>query len=285
MVRSARESFGRPRGLAGGSASGFTLIELLVVIGILALLMGLLVPMIMKAFSKADTTAMAADLQQISTALEAYKADFGDYPRPVDGAGASGRGAQLLAWALVAPGDDTADGVMGPGFKAGLGKKVYGPYLDMTHFKLNSSATVFGDPINTVILDRAGNPIVYLPADSLHGKVNRANGNAYFDAKVNFVGNYTTVPALPADHMLFNLADFPQLTATGSVTASAKFYAMLGDTNLNGSFDNAETPAYTGPFILWSAGSDGIYGPDISAPDPLTIPKVAKCDDVLNIPR
>src|SRR5438045_609121 len=74
--RVARRRVGGP-----GCGRGFTLIELLVVISIIIVLAGILLPAITKAWKKAARTAMANDLQAVASALEAYKQDFGDYPR------------------------------------------------------------------------------------------------------------------------------------------------------------------------------------------------------------
>src|SRR5438309_13901 len=87
----------------------FTLIEMLVVIGLVVLLMAFAVPMIGRAHKASVRNAMAADLAIISNGLEAYKADFGDYPRRTvtDINGRPLMGAAVLCWALVAPGPAT----------------------------------------------------------------------------------------------------------------------------------------------------------------------------------
>jgi prepilin-type N-terminal cleavage/methylation domain-containing protein len=60
---------------------GFTLIELMVVISIIALLMGILLPVIGRARLQAKVVAVNAELRQIGTALEAYSFDYEDkYP-------------------------------------------------------------------------------------------------------------------------------------------------------------------------------------------------------------
>jgi type II secretory pathway pseudopilin PulG len=123
---------------------------MLVVVGIMIVLAGLLLPAINKAYRTAQRTAVANDLQAIGTALEAYRADFKDYPRsglhrphlPQPRGGADPPephdwGAQVLCFALIgaaqqteptyipgyaAPAANTThlrnDGAAGPGFRA-----------------------------------------------------------------------------------------------------------------------------------------------------------------------
>ena len=59
---------------------GFTLIELLVVMGIIAVLMGLLIPGIRMARTSARKNQTQAIISRLSLALENYSNDFGDYP-------------------------------------------------------------------------------------------------------------------------------------------------------------------------------------------------------------
>jgi general secretion pathway protein G len=60
--------------------AGFTLIELLIVIVILGLLLSLVAPtMFSKVGSSQRKTAMA-QMQMLSTALDTYRLDIGDYP-------------------------------------------------------------------------------------------------------------------------------------------------------------------------------------------------------------
>jgi len=86
--------------------SGFTLAELLTVLGIIALLVGLLLPALGWVRRVARETKQKAQLTTIGLALEAFKNDDGDYP-PSDGyeyqAGIELNycGAQKLAEALL----------------------------------------------------------------------------------------------------------------------------------------------------------------------------------------
>lgn len=82
----------------------FTLIEVLVVIGIIAVLAGLLIPTIGKLRREAGRNRAKADLATIATALDAYKLDFGDIPRPDPAS--SDLGAAILCKALLGPGGD-----------------------------------------------------------------------------------------------------------------------------------------------------------------------------------
>src|SRR5688500_15384527 len=59
----------------------FTLVEVLVVIGIMVVIAGIAIPMINKARKQGIRVRVAGDLNTIGVALEAYKNDFGDYPR------------------------------------------------------------------------------------------------------------------------------------------------------------------------------------------------------------
>src|SRR5438128_1291123 len=62
------------------SEKAFTLIELLVVIAIIALLAALLFPVGVAANSLKIRARTRAELSQISTAIEVYKAKVGHYP-------------------------------------------------------------------------------------------------------------------------------------------------------------------------------------------------------------
>ena len=59
---------------------GMTLVEVLVVISIIAILAGLLVPVIGAVRRRGQITATVLELQNLKNAIEQYKQKFGDYP-------------------------------------------------------------------------------------------------------------------------------------------------------------------------------------------------------------
>jgi prepilin-type N-terminal cleavage/methylation domain-containing protein len=85
---------------------GFTLIELLVVIGIIAILMGMLLPALSGARKSARRTAVLAQLHQIGVAVAAYQVEFRgwlprDQPEGMEGRAFCALG--LLAWRYKLP--------------------------------------------------------------------------------------------------------------------------------------------------------------------------------------
>ncbi len=139
----------RRRSAVSRRARAFTLVELLAVIGIIALLVGILVPTISGIVRSGRDSAQRQALNSLARALDAYRGDHNDIPRFSDDGGnfnradvTPDRGARLLARALFAPapktdsavtpagwqGDSTAqraaradafqDGFEGPGFKS-----------------------------------------------------------------------------------------------------------------------------------------------------------------------
>lgn len=151
-----------------GYREGFTLVELLVVIGIIVVLFTIATPIIMTARRNAERTRAQADLNTVALALEAYKSDFKDYPRP-DVTTAASAGRAVLAWALIGPfaavpeGSNPGDGADGPGFRTSWdpanksGSKVWGPYLPPDKFKVETENG------SAYLLDQFGSRIEYFP--------------------------------------------------------------------------------------------------------------------------
>ncbi len=66
-------------------ARGFTLLELLVVLVILGLLAGLVGPQVMKHVGASKTKTARLQIEELSTALDVYRLETGQYPRSDEG--------------------------------------------------------------------------------------------------------------------------------------------------------------------------------------------------------
>jgi prepilin-type N-terminal cleavage/methylation domain-containing protein len=73
----------RRPGSTPAASSGFTLIELLVVIAIIALLAGLLLPVLARAKEKAKVTRVRGELNNLGLALDMYSTDYAGILPPV----------------------------------------------------------------------------------------------------------------------------------------------------------------------------------------------------------
>lgn len=240
---------------------GFTLIELLVVIGIIAALLAILLPALGGLRRQAAQARVRMDFQAISTALEAYKQDFGDYPRYPDAQTTNQGGRHILAMALMGPdpavdsdgnGPLRGDGADGYGFRLEPGGKVYGPYLSPEKFKVQILNKDWR------LLDYRGNAISYYPA-----KRRTANlaGTPIIQVRNNS-GNLPAEFAGDNSNSLFCKYDGSAdplflLWALGdrSLTDSANPYKGSGvfwDNRIRGS----EKLACELPYMLHSAGAD-----------------------------
>jgi prepilin-type N-terminal cleavage/methylation domain-containing protein len=86
MVRSTRNSVPREVGRRGAlparrARRGFSILELLISLSIIAILIGLLLPMLIYARSVARTTMCAGNLRQMSTAWSLYLSEYGAFPQ------------------------------------------------------------------------------------------------------------------------------------------------------------------------------------------------------------
>lgn len=211
----------------------FTLTEMLITVAIIAVLAAILIPVALRATRTAALAKLQADLQAIGQALEAYRSDHGDYPRlnPFTPPGRLNvdRGSIVLTWALLGPYPASAsatsvgDGADGYGFRTrpGVGR-VYGPYLQADRFRLVDF--VDGGRTYKQLADGYGTPILYYPA-----KPGPRVGPQ--DARYFGLG----------DTFTFNPSDNPEL-APGTLLA------------------RLQQAQFTGPFVLYSAGPDQVFG-------------------------
>ena len=69
-----------------GARGGFTLMEVLIVLAILAVIIGLVVPNLMKGKAKADNDAAKVQVKAVEDALDMYSLDHdGEYPAAISG--------------------------------------------------------------------------------------------------------------------------------------------------------------------------------------------------------
>lgn len=86
--------------------SGFTVVELLTAIAIIAALISLIIPALHMVQRSADMAKQRAQFHSIDIALEAFRADFGDYPESIENSLTGGMfetypGAMKLAEAII----------------------------------------------------------------------------------------------------------------------------------------------------------------------------------------
>ena len=273
----------RPDSLARHRRGGFTLVELLVVIGIVVLLVALLLPALTRSVQSARRTRVKVELSGIATALDAYKSDFGDYPRlgtaadPINAVPTPG--GSLLARALMGPAPANAvaaapqfqDGYGDPdaptfGFKdqrqvinrggataVSFPGPVRGPYLDPAKFKMKAStdAAVIGakltyGPDTTLLDSRFNAAILYYAARFQEPDVGIGT---------NFVGPFAA--------SLFNSNDnvlaLPLAVPNGSPPEERGLGQLLGDANKDGHIGPGEAAATKGPFLLIAQGNEDGY--------------------------
>lgn len=176
------------------------------------------------------------------------------------------------------------------GFRMKANGKAYGPYLQPDNFRFGYAVDDGGivgmsepgisftavDYGRLMIADKSGRPILYAPA--------RANKPKFAKSNVFYAAQSSAVPPNPApvlyfdiDNLLGNASDsstaivnYRKLIRQTGETNDAPFVrrvqTMLGDSGAgananNGRLDPDETMELERPYLLWSAGIDGVFGP------------------------
>jgi type II secretory pathway pseudopilin PulG len=275
---------------------GFTLIEALVVVGIAVVCCALLMPALNRARARAVQVQVISNLRTISVAIETYKQEHkGSYPwvrgtyavPGYTGTWTKGyNGSIVLCHALVGPGDhDDLDGDEDPqlGFRTLAGGRVYGPYLPTDGFKIRDwAAAGRTDDIPAksmrapALCDNFGNPILYFPASPVRRNVRLAPRSQTEAAP--YIGSSETSRYDLSDNFgpAPKSGPFGRPADPSSTEATKRVHVMLGDRNANGVVD-ADEQEVNEPFLLWSAGADGLYGPEVPSAD-----AAANCDDATN---
>jgi general secretion pathway protein G len=75
----------KPTGSIARRDAGFTLVELLVVLAILALIVALVSPQVLKYLGRAKVDAAKIEIQNIGAALDLYRLDLSRYPLQQEG--------------------------------------------------------------------------------------------------------------------------------------------------------------------------------------------------------
>ena len=151
------------------------------------------------------------------------------------------------------------DYVDGPGLRARNGAKVQGPYIAPDRIKIGGSME---------LLDREGNPILYFPAATNRPNIYAAGGYVNQGSKASLYDVNDNIEA------------FRRTGETDAIVLK-RVQIMLGDLNANGYIDSRETAVTTAPFLLWTAGPDGLFGiSDLSVTNFNS--QLSKCDDVTN---
>jgi type II secretory pathway pseudopilin PulG len=267
--------------------TGFTIVELLAALGIIALMIGILLPALNLMRNKAKETKQKAQFMTINLALTAFKNDYGDYPGSdwslptAPGMSSDYCGAQKLAEALVGwdllgfhPKSDFRSTGRNDNLEYiyDVNNPVYfdqrkGPYLELataSAFRLgNYSAFYPGLYNNTAPL--AWNTFVLCDVFGKN-KVTFSNGKtAKAGAPILYYRANTSGKTI---HEIYNALDNDAIVNVKQ-TADAKIHPLANPGNQYQYFYNyildpkitaRPWPYRPDSYILISAGVDGLYG-------------------------
>lgn len=99
---------------------GFTMVELIVIVAVIAILGGILTPMVIKEIGKSKITRASADMEAVSTAFTQYYVDTGFWPEKYDGS--KNRRAALRAYDCFYDNTKNLSGWDGPYLEKGTDK-------------------------------------------------------------------------------------------------------------------------------------------------------------------
>lgn len=257
--------------------TGFTVIELLAALGIIALMVGLLIPALSMVRRTAKETKQKAQFTTISLALTTFKYDYGDYP-PSDWTPAQFTGdycgtqkltEALLGWDMLGfhpKSDFRSNGRNDIGeFIYDVGNPVFfdqrrGPYLELSTADAFRLGNIFNNtgplaPNTFVLCDvfgakkislangktaKAGTPILYYRANT-SGRTTREIYNAQDNDAIVAIKERV-------DGGIHPLAD--------PSNQYQYFYDYIKDPKISA----RDWPYRPGSYILISAGADGLYG-------------------------
>jgi prepilin-type N-terminal cleavage/methylation domain-containing protein len=233
---------------------GFTLAELAAVIGIIALLLAITIPTVVRSRKAAAKAKTARDLQAISMGLDEYKNNFGEYPQAyannLDGCTAL---FQALSGTIYNKATKQFDPI-----RSSKSGRPQPPLIQVDKFNVKTNILSGATPL-VWFRDSSDQPFLYFPAAVPQPDVTQAN---------RYVFHYTGTGGVP----LYNHTDCPNDPGTGQPYLSVTdMQYLLGDGKKsppfgisdaappNGKIDTGET-AVKLPYLLWAAGADGNFG-------------------------
>ncbi|MGB2865183.1 MAG: type II secretion system protein [Sedimentisphaerales bacterium] len=280
--------------------TGLTIIELLIVLGIIAILVGLLVPSLSAVKKMAKETKQKAQFSTIEMALIAFKNDDGDYPPSAnnigDYCGSQKLAEALLGWDLLGfhPNSDfTSNGTNGAGVfvydnsDTVLFGQRKGPYLEQATTNaftlgsifwngtgsLEANTHVICDVFNTATARlpngttmKAGTPVLYYKANPSSKSMNPAGPAEFVNQIYNANDNMALINlgSPPPDSRAHKLGDDDGIF---DPTPPFSGYSGTGEYFYNSLYKIRDPkitarawPYRPDSYILISAGADGLYG-------------------------